>query len=190
MFLLGCSAFFSGSETALFSLNRLQVHYLEKHGSPPAKIIANFLNHPSNLLVTILLGNQVVNILAASTAAVLCDRVFGVRVGTIVATVGMTFTVLICGEITPKIFAVQNPVKVASWVCRPLLLFSKLVFPVRIVLTVFADTILHLFGSMQRSQEHLLTEQEFRTLLDVSEREGESNYEWGKTISCQSENCW
>ncbi len=172
VFLLGCSAFFSGSETAIFSLNPIQIRHLEKEGISPASIVANLLNHPSKLLVTILIGNEVVNIFASSTAASLCVRLFGERVGSAVATVGMTFLLLIFGEVTPKTFAVQNPQKYAFFAGHPLLLFSKLIFPFRIVLTGIADGILRLVGGPRKSHERLLTGQEFRTLLDVSEREG------------------
>jgi putative hemolysin len=172
VFLLCCSAFFSGSETSIFSLNRIQLHYLEQKGFQSAKIIRNFLEHPSKILVTILFGNQVVNILAASTAAALCVRFLGESIGPVVATVGMTLIILICGEVTPKMFAVQYPQKFAFFVCRPLRLFSQIVFPVRIVFTTIADTMLRFLGGTRGSHEQMVTGEEFRTLIDVSEREG------------------
>ena len=171
-FLFCCSAFFSGSETALFSLNPIRIQHLEKEGSHTAAIVRKLLHHPSKLLVTILIGNEVVNIFASSTAASLCVRFLGEEVGPVAATVGMTLLLLIFGEVTPKTFAVQNPQKYAFFACRPLLLFSKVIFPIRIVLTGIADTILRLIGGARKSHERLLTGQEFRTLLDVSEREG------------------
>lgn len=171
-FLLMCSAFFSGSETAMFSLNSIRLQHLEKEGSAPAKIVSNFLKHPSKLLVTILIGNEVVNVFASSTAASFCVRFFGEQAGPIVATAGMTILLLIFGEVTPKTFAVQFPQKYAFAVSRPLHFFSKVVFPIRIILTSIADLILRLIGGTQKSHERLLTGQEFRTLLNVSEREG------------------
>ena len=172
VFLLMCSAFFSGSETAMFSLNYIRLKHLEKEGSATAKIVANFLKRPSKLLVTILIGNQVVNIFASSTTASLCVGLFGEQAGPIVATVGMTILLLIFGEVTPKTFAVQFPQKYAFFVSRPLLFFSKIVFPIRIILTSIADAILRLIGGAPKSHERLLTGQEFRTLLNVSEHEG------------------
>lgn len=172
VFLLACSAFFSGSETAMFSFNPIRLQHLKKEGFAAAKIISNLLDHPSKLLVTILIGNEVVNIFVSSTATSLCVRMFGERVGPIAATVGMTLLLLVFGEVTPKTFAVQFPQKYAFAVCRPLLLFSKVVLPVRIILTGLADMILRIIGGPRKSHEHLLTGQEFRTLLDVSEREG------------------
>ncbi|PID57185.1 hemolysin [candidate division KSB3 bacterium] len=173
LFLLMCSAFFSGSETAMFSLNAIRLQRLEKEGATPAaRIVSNFLKHPSKLLVTILIGNEVVNIFASSTAASFCVRFFGERFGPIIATAGMTILLLIFGEVTPKTFAVQFPMKYAFFVSRPLQFFSKIVFPVRAVLTSIADAILRLIGGSRKSHERLLTGQEFRTLLTVSEREG------------------
>jgi CBS domain containing-hemolysin-like protein len=156
----------------MFSLNPIRIRHLEREEVSLASIVANLLNHPSNLLVTILIGNQVVNIFASSTAASLCVRAFGEQVGSVVATIGMTLLLLIFGEVTPKTFAVQNPQKYAFFACRPLLLFSKVVFPVRIILTGIADGLLRVIGGARKSHERLLTGQEFRTLLDVSEREG------------------
>ena len=170
--LLCFSAFFSGSETSIFSFNRIQLDQLEKEGSASARMIKKFREHPSKLLVTILFGNQVVNILAASTAAALCVRFLGEPFGPLVATFGMTFMILVCGEVTPKLFAVQNPRKFAFFACRPLRIFSQIVFPVRIVLTAIADTVLFLVGGKQGSLDQMVTAEEFRTLLDVSEREG------------------
>ena len=156
----------------MFSLNPIRIRHLEKAGSHTAQIVATLLDHPSKLLVTILIGNEVVNIFASSTAASVCVRLFGEQAGPVVATVGMTLLLLIFGEVTPKTFAVQNPQKYAFFVCRPLLFFSKIIFPLRIILTGIADTILRLIGGSRKSHERLLTGQEFRTLLDVSEREG------------------
>lgn len=156
----------------MFSLNPIRIQHLEKEGSHTAAIVRKLLNHPSKLLVTILIGNEVVNIFASSTAASLCVHFLGEEIGPIVATVSMTLLLLIFGEVTPKTFAVQNPQKYAFFACRPLLLFSKVIFPFRIVLTGIADAILRLIGGARKSHERLLTGQEFRTLLDVSEREG------------------
>ncbi len=170
--LLACSAFFSGSETSMFSLNPIRIRHLEKEGQASAKIIANLLKHPSKLLVTILIGNEVVNILASATAASLCVQLFGEKTGAVVATVAMTLLLLIFGEVTPKTFAVQNPQKFAFFACRPLLWLSQILFPLRVILTSIADGMLWLTGDTHRSHERMLTGQEFRTLLDVSEREG------------------
>ncbi len=171
-FLFCCSAFFSGSETSLFSMNPIKLHHLEKRDPATAKIISALLAHPSRLLVTILMGNQIVNILASSTASDVLLRIFGEKLGPVIATALMTFLLLIFGEVTPKIVAVQFPERFAFVACRPLLLLSYIIFPARVILTAIADGILRLVGGTRNSHERMLTGQEFRTLLDVSEREG------------------
>lgn len=170
--LLCCSAFFSGSETALFSLNPIRIQHLKREGHGSATIIAHLLDHPSDILVTILLGNEIVNTLASSTMAGICVQAFGPQIGPVVATISMLFLLLIFGEVTPKTFAVQIPHRFAFFVCRPLLWFSKVIFPIRVVLTALADAILWGVGGIRQNPERLLTGQEFRTLLDVSQREG------------------
>ncbi len=157
----------------MFSLNPIRLRHLAKDGhSSVATAVLRLLEHPSNLLVTILIGNQVVNVFSSSTAAALSVQLFGEQAGPVVAAVGMTLLLLTFGEVTPKTFAVQNPQKYAFFVCRPLLWFSKVIWPLRVVLTAIADGILRLTGGPRKSHERLLTGQEFRTLLDVSQREG------------------
>ena len=168
-----CSAFFSASETSLFSLSPLKVRHLEKHGGATGRIIARLLAHPSRLLVTILMGNEVVNILASSTAAALWIRLLGDDLGSVTATVSMVFLLLIFGEVTPKTYAVRFPEWFASFACRPLLLLSYVNFPVRVILTGIADGILRLLGGTRTGHERIWTGQEFRTMLDVSERDND-----------------
>ena len=167
-----CSAFFSGSETSLFSITPMKLHHIEQRTPATAKIISRLLAHPSRLLVTILMGNQIVNILASSTASDILLHLFGDKLGPVIATVLMTFLLLVFGEVTPKIIAVQFPERFAFVACRPLFALSYVIFPVRVILTAIADGILRLAGGTRSSHERMLNGQEFRTLLDVSEREG------------------
>lgn len=103
-FLILCSAFFSSSETGLLSLNRYRLKHLAKEGHKGAKRVTRLLDRPDRLLGTILVGNNVVNILAASIATVLAVDMWG-EAGIAIATAGLTIIVLIFGEITPKTLA-------------------------------------------------------------------------------------
>ena len=123
--LIALSAFFSGSETAFLSLNRLQRTKLQEEGS---STLAALLAHPQKLLITILAGNMIVNIFASSYAAGLCYRFFG-KYGVFLSTGIMTFVILIFGEITPKTFAVQYPEPFVRHAALPLHLFSKGIMP-------------------------------------------------------------
>lgn len=125
------SAFFSGSETALF---RLRSHQIEKEiesaRGPAAVAVRDLLSSSSRLLVTILLGNNVVNILGASAAAALSIRYFGPQLGIVVSTIVMTVLVLILCEVLPKAVAARHPVIVARSIGLPLYIFHGLMRPI------------------------------------------------------------
>ncbi|MHA7836268.1 MAG: CNNM domain-containing protein, partial [bacterium] len=129
---LAASAFFSGSETALF---RLRSHDLEGEGKDsstgPADVaVRDLTSSSSRLLVTILLGNNVVNILGASVASGLAIHLLGVEAGIPVATFVMTALVLILCEILPKAVAARHPRGVSRAVGLPLYLFHQILRPV------------------------------------------------------------
>jgi CBS domain containing-hemolysin-like protein len=134
LIILGClaaSAFFSGSETALF---RLRSHELEGEGKEavgPADVaVRDLLASSSRLLVTILLGNNVVNILGASVASGLAIYLLGVEVGIPVATIVMTSLVLIFCEVLPKAVAARHPRGVSRVVGLPLYLLHQVLRPI------------------------------------------------------------
>ena len=125
------SAFFSGSETALF---RLRSHEIEKEvesaRGPAGVAVRDLLSSSSRLLVTILLGNNVANILGASAAAALAINLLGPRLGIIVSTGVMTVLVLILCEVLPKAVAARHPIAVARSIGLPLYLFHALLRPI------------------------------------------------------------
>ncbi len=116
--LLFLSGFFSGSETALISLNRFRVRKLVETGAKNADIVERLLENPDKLLATILVGNNLVNIAAAAIATSMAMTFFG-SAGIGVATGVMTLLVLVFGEITPKGFATKNAEKISLGVARP-----------------------------------------------------------------------
>jgi putative hemolysin len=128
---LAASAFFSGSETALF---RLRAHDLDGDGKeavgPADAAVRDLTSSSSRLLVTILLGNNVVNILGASVASGLAIHYLGVEVGIPVATLVMTILVLILCEILPKAVAARHPRGVSRAVGLPLYLFHQMLRPI------------------------------------------------------------
>ena len=136
LIILAClvaSAFFSGSETALF---RLRSHDLDAEGKGkdaigPADIaVRDLTSSTSRLLVTILLGNNIVNILGASVASGLAIHLLGVEAGIPVATIVMTVLVLILCEILPKAVAARHPLRVSRVVGLPLYLFHRMLRPI------------------------------------------------------------
>ena len=128
---LAASAFFSGSETALFRLRSHDLNAEDKEAVGPADAaVRDLTSSSSRLLVTILLGNNVVNILGASVASGLAIHFLGVEVGIPVATLVMTVLVLILCEILPKAVAARHPRGVARAVGLPLYLFHQLLRPI------------------------------------------------------------
>jgi CBS domain containing-hemolysin-like protein len=128
---LAASAFFSGSETALFRLRSHNLDPENKEAVGPADIaVRDLTSSSSRLLVTILLGNNIVNILGASVASGLAIYLLGVEVGIPVATILMTALVLVLCEILPKAVAARHPRRVSRFVGLPLYVFHQMLRPV------------------------------------------------------------
>ncbi len=120
VFLIVCSAFFSSSETGMLSLNRYRLRHMAREGHKGARRASELLGRPDRLLGTILVGNNIVNILAASIATVIAVDIWG-EAGIAISTVLLTIVVLIFGEITPKTLAAlrpeQMPFRPATFCC-------------------------------------------------------------------------
>ena len=128
---LAASAFFSGSETALFRLRSHDLHAEDKEAVGPADAaVRDLMSSSSRLLVTILLGNNVVNILGAAVASGLAIHFLGVEIGIPVATIVMTSLVLVLCEILPKAVAARHPRGVSRAVGLPLYLFHQMLRPI------------------------------------------------------------
>ena len=163
--LLLCSAFFSGSETALMAINRYRLLHLAREGNRGAILAQKLLEQPDRLIGVILLGNNFVNILATSLATVAFVRMLG-EAGPLVATIVLTAIVLIFSEVAPKTLAAFNPERVAlpaAYVLYPLL---KGLYPVVRVINALAGLVLRIFGHKPGEQvEQALSQAELRTLL-------------------------
>ncbi len=125
--LLFFSGFFSGVETALVSLNMIKVQALVKQKKRGAEALLRIKERPHRMIITILVGNNVVNIGAAAYATVIFTELFGSS-GVGIATGVMTFLVLVFGEITPKTFASQNAERISLLVARPIEVLSIILF--------------------------------------------------------------
>lgn len=160
VFLIICSAFFSSSETSMLSLNRYRLRHLDRQGHRGARRATRLLERPDRLLGTILVGNNIVNILAASIATVLAVNIWG-EAGIAVATAALTVVVLIFGEITPKTLAALRPELVAFPASHVLLMLQRLLYPVVWTTSAISNVLLRLLGidPAQRHGEHLSTEE-------------------------------
>ena len=170
--LLALSAFFSGSETALFSLSRVQVARLRERGGRTGRAVADLLGRPRRLLITILVGNMVVNIATASLLAVVAARTALGRWGVAVAIAASTALLLVFGEVTPKTFAVRNEEAFSRFAALPLLGLSRVLWPIRVVLRAITTAVLFVLRQGHVASRPLLTEGEFQAALEAGAEEG------------------
>ena len=172
LFLLVFSGFFSGSETALTAASRGKLRSAADKGSRGSQKALDITEDNERLIGSVLLGNNVVNILATSLATALLTRVFGAG-GVAFATLIMTLLVLIFAEVLPKTYAITNPETVAARVARPIswvvIIFSPIVAAVR----VLVRAILSLFGVRTDPDSNILAvREEIAGALQLGHSEG------------------
>lgn len=171
--LIALSGFFSASETALMSLNKIRLKYMVESKIKNADKIEKLLETPDKMLGSILLGNNAVNIAATSVATALAFSFFpDGRKGVAYVTAIMTFLILVFGEITPKSLAVQYTEKISIFVSAPILFLSKLFSPLIYLLTKVTAVIIRFFGGDVNEKKPFITSEELRTIVDVSSQEG------------------
>ena len=170
LFLVAFSGFFSASETALTSMNLIKARQLEKENRKNVKSLIYLLQRPSEFMSAILIGNNLVNILATSIATVLFTQLFGAK-GPVLSTISMTLLVLIFGEITPKTIANQNSENFSLMISRPIEIIAYLLKPFIFVLDKFVRVLINIFFP-QTQEEPLITEEEFINIVNVSDEEG------------------
>jgi len=168
---LALSAFFSGVESAFVSLPKLRIRYLVESGVKGAKQLAKASDKPERFLATVLLGNNLVNVAAATLGTLMAVAAFGLPWGPVIATIGVTTVILVFGEVIPKTVAVHhaqrisllciNVVRVMGWCLYPFVLalgriglgFTKVV-------------------SEREEDKNLVSEGEIRSAINVGEHEG------------------
>jgi putative hemolysin len=183
--LLACSAFFSSTEAALFSLGRVRIHSLFARQPARAAVIRDLLAHPDQLLITVLIGNEVVNIGTAVVVASFWEGVLGLGYGfwtiTFISTATSLPLLLLFGEIVPKTIAVKRSEEVSLLVARPIQAFARLVTPIRWVLRRVASLLTRPFGPGPSAAQKAFSERDFRTLVDLGKKEGvieEQEHAW------------
>ena len=169
--LLVLSGFFSMAETALMSVNKIKLRHMVEEEVPKAKLVESLIEDPNKLLGAILIGNNVVNIGASSLATVIATKLFG-NSGVGIATGIMTILVLIFGEITPKSIAKQKAESVALKVAPLIKVVVTIFKPLVFVFTSISSVFIRLMGADPDEAEAFITEEELKTMVDVSEEEG------------------
>jgi len=170
--LLLFSAFFSGSETALTAASRARMHHLAEEGNKRARTVLRLTEDRERLIGAILLGNNLVNILASALATSLFLALFG-DAGVVYATLVMTAVVLIFAEVAPKTFAITNTDRVALAVSRPLRLITVLFGPVTAAVQFIVRHTFRVFGlNVDDSQQVLSAHEELRGAINLHHHEG------------------
>ncbi len=178
--LLACSAFFSGAEVALFSLHESALEELSSAKPAGWKYVVRLLRHPRRLLITILVGNTLVNTAIAVIAALLTARIaaqFGWNetLSFTVEVVAVTFIVIVVSEATPKVIAARLPSSAARKIAPPLYLISLILYPLIVSLVGFISAFERRLPLDQ--QRAPLTDEDVKILADVVSEDGEINEE-------------
>ena len=168
--LVGFSAFFSASETAFSSLNQIRLKSRAEDGDSSAARVLNMAEQYDKLLSTILIGNNIVNIAAASIGTILFTRMLGAERGATVSTIVLTIIVLIFGEVTPKSLAKEMPEKVATAVSPFLVVLMALMTPLTWLFTQWKKLLGHFVHS---GEADTITEGELMTMVSEAENDGE-----------------
>ncbi|MFB6109257.1 MAG: hemolysin family protein [Halodesulfurarchaeum sp.] len=170
--LVALSAFFSSSEIALFSLARHRIDALYEEGVPRAETIKELKSDPHRLLVTILVGNNLVNIAMSSIATALFGVYFARGQAVFAATFGITTLVLLFGEIAPKSYAVEHTERWSLRVSRPLAFSERLLYPLVVVFDYLSRALITVTGGHAAIETSYVTRDEIQNLIKTGEREG------------------
>ncbi len=169
--LLGLSAFFSASETALSTVNKIRIRTLSEQGNKRAMRVMLLIEKPDKMLSAILIGNNIVNLSASSLATTWTMNMFGSKaVG--VATGVVTLLVLIFGEITPKTMATARAEKISLRVAGIIWCLTIVLTPLIMIVGFLSGMVIRLLSGGKEEKHETITEQELRTIVDVSNEEG------------------
>lgn len=169
--LIFLSGFFSAAETSLMAITKLRLRAMEERGEKGVKLLDKLTDDQPKLLTAILIGNNIVNIAATSIASALFIELFGAS-GVALATAVMTISVLIFGEITPKSIAQNDPEKVSLKLVKPISFITWLLSPLVIVLNGVRNLTFKILGIKQDDDQPIITEEELKTMVDISHEEG------------------
>ena len=182
IFLLVLSGFFSSSETSMFSLNSIHLEQMRRDGNPRISLIEDMLSKPRRLIVTILIGNEFVNVAASVLSASMIIEVMGAE-NKLFNILVMVPVLLIFGEITPKTLAIKNNIAFATFESKPIDLFARLTTPVRWAVRTVSEFFTTLIVGRERSQGNIITVDMVRTLVQNAVGEGALDHSEAKYIN-------
>ncbi len=167
--LIFISAFFSGSEMAIVSIDRAVIVDKARKGNKNAKVLKELLKKPDDVVSAIVIGNNVVNIFASVLAGFVTTEIFG-NIGIGIATVIMFFLVIIFSESTPKAFGRKNE-KWALKAAKSLSIFTKIFHPIVVFVNSISNGILKIIGKSEKEKD-IVTEERIMAMMRLGEEEG------------------
>ena len=176
------SAFFSSSETALVSLNVFKIRQMEETGVENSSLVRKLTDNIGKVLTTILIGNNIVNIATTTVATIFFTDLFGAK-GAIISTIVLTLTILIFGEVTPKNIASSASEKVALRVAKPIKFFDFILKPMSFFLQAITNFLTRLIIGENAQKGDIVTEEDLKTIVDVSEEQGVINDQESEIIN-------
>lgn len=174
--LLCLSAFFSSSETALTTVNQIRMRTLADNGDKRAARVLHVTGNPGKMLSAILIGNNIVNLSASSISTSLAIHLFG-NTGAGITTGILTFLILIFGEVTPKTMATIKADSMSLTVAAPIGLLMKILTPVIFIINKLSLGLMFLLHVNIKDAQKKMTEEELRTIVDVSQENGVIEHE-------------
>jgi len=171
LFLMMCSAFFSGSETAFFSVNRMRLQRLSFEGNEKAGGIIKLLQKPRNLLLSILMGNELTNVSVSAVATALWIIIAGPDFGPFIAFITSLFLLVLFCEISPKSFAINHPEKFCNSVFAIMNLWYRMLYPFRFILIKFYELIFKLLKMESSGEDDHMTTDDFMHWLETSKED-------------------
>ena len=170
--LLCCSAFFSMSEAAFLAVNKVRLRHLMQRGSASAKLVYQLLTHLDRLIATLLVSNNVVNVIITVLGTILCVSLLGSQDGPWVASVAIALLLLVVAEITPKLFGVAHADRIALILAWPMQWLINLMRPLVWGFTGLSRLIIWLLGGQPLPRSPLVTEEELKVMIEMGREAG------------------
>jgi len=164
-------AILSSAESSFIAVNKIRIRGLLEKGDSRAKAVQKILDEHDRLFSAVILSGSLFTVLATSIGTALALKYFG-KDGIIVATVVMTFLIVVFGELAPKTFAVTYAEKVSLLLAKPVAFYIKLISPLVWIFKISSNFIIRLLGGKERQVSPFVTEEEIKTMINIGEEEG------------------
>lgn len=165
-------AILSSSEVAFIAINRIKLRSLIEKGNINARIVQNIRDEHDRLFSVVILSANLFTILATSIGTAVALQIFGEEAGIIIATIVMTFLIVVFGELAPKTFAASHAEGIALAMARPIQWYMKLLSPIVWIFRKSSNSLIRLFGGEIKPAPQFLTEEEMKAIISIGEEEG------------------